>query len=402
MPTREQLNLAEQVQGILPVANGGTGASTLSGVLVGSGTGAITAASPLGVANGGTGVTSLASGQLVVGLGTSAVTSVAYNSIPTASNVAQWDGNANMNADAFISTATSTATAASTTTLSITSSEVQVFTGTQAQTVKLPTTSVPAGMDYTIINQSTGNVTVQSSGGNTIVVLAQNQIGFFISLQSTPTTNAHWNADVITAGKAVMFDNTMTFQGTDGYTYTFPALSDTVDTISSTATLTNKSISGSANTLTSIPNSALTNSQVTIGSTAVSLGGTAASIAGLTLTNPTVTDYTETLYANTESTAYTPALTNGTVHKILLTSGSNLVVTMPAITSGVSQSFILMIRQPASGTTTNTVVFTGGTAPLWPGGTAPTMSTGANAMDIYSFYSDGTNWYGSYVQNYTY
>jgi hypothetical protein len=47
-------------------------------------------------------------------------------------------------------------------------------------------------------------------------------------------------------------------------------------------TLTNKSISGSTNTLTNIPNSALTNSSLTVGSTSISLGGTSSTLAGLT------------------------------------------------------------------------------------------------------------------------
>ena len=47
-------------------------------------------------------------------------------------------------------------------------------------------------------------------------------------------------------------------------------------------TLTNKTISGSSNTLSNIGNSSLTNSSLTIGSTSVSLGGTASSLAGLT------------------------------------------------------------------------------------------------------------------------
>lgn len=42
----------------------------------------------------------------------------------------------------------------------------------------------------------------------------------------------------------------------------------------------------------SVPNSALANSAVTIGSTAVSLGATAATVAGLTLTTPTIADFT--------------------------------------------------------------------------------------------------------------
>jgi len=33
-------------------------------------------------------------------------------------------------------------------------------------------------------------------------------------------------------------------------------------------------------------------------------------------------------------------------------------------------------------------------AVLWPGGTAPTLSTGANAVDLVALYYDGTNYYG--------
>jgi len=53
----------------------------------------------------------------------------------------------------------------------------------------------------------------------------------------------------------------------------------------STGTLTSTVFSGSGASLTSIPNSALTNSSVTIGSTSVSLGSTVTSFSGLTALN---------------------------------------------------------------------------------------------------------------------
>ena len=49
-----------------------------------------------------------------------------------------------------------------------------------------------------------------------------------------------------------------------------------------TATLTNKSISGSSNTLSNIGNSSLSNSAVTVGSTSISLGASSTTLAGLT------------------------------------------------------------------------------------------------------------------------
>ena len=77
-------------------------------------------------------------------------------------------------------------------------------------------------------------------------------------------------------------------------------------------------------------------------------------------------------------------------NKLTLTSGSNLTLTMPPAVAG---AFCWVeIIQPGSGTTTNTV--TQATS-KWPGGTKPTMSTGASATDRYDYFCpDGSNWFG--------
>ncbi len=51
-------------------------------------------------------------------------------------------------------------------------------------------------------------------------------------------------------------------------------------TINGTQTLTNKTISGASNTLTNIPNSALTNSAITINGSSTSLGGSVTIVTG--------------------------------------------------------------------------------------------------------------------------
>jgi hypothetical protein len=59
-------------------------------------------------------------------------------------------------------------------------------------------------------------------------------------------------------------------------------VSDTVTTNNAAQTLTNKTISGSNNTLTNIGNGSLTNSSVTVGTTAIALGGSSLTLGGLT------------------------------------------------------------------------------------------------------------------------
>jgi hypothetical protein len=111
------------------------------------------------------------------------------------------------------------------------------------------------------------------------------------------------------------------------------------------------------------------------------------------LTNPTVTNYVETPYSANSSTAITLALTNGTFQIITLTGSAT--ITMPTATSG--KSFILLLKQDGTGSRTVTW-----STVKWPGGTAPTITATASKQDIYSFFADGTNWYGTTVgQNYT-
>jgi hypothetical protein len=83
--------------------------------------------------------------------------------------------------------------------------------------------------------------------------------------------------------------------------------------VPSTGTLSATVFSGSGASLTNIPNGALTNSSITIGSTAVSLGGTATTIAGLT--SVTSTTFVGALTGNA-STA-TSATTAGNVTGIV-------------------------------------------------------------------------------------
>ena len=122
--------------------------------------------------------------------------------------------------------------ATGTTALSVTSTYQQYFTGSDTQTVTLPTTSIAAGQQFQIVNTSTGAVTVQSSGSNTVLILAASTSAVFTALKATPTAAADWgyiyNGVNITSAKVGAFSNSITIAGTDGTTMTFPGTSKTV------------------------------------------------------------------------------------------------------------------------------------------------------------------------------
>lgn len=221
---------------------------------------------------------------------------------------------------------TTTATAAGTTTLTNTSSYYQQFTGVTTQTVQLPVTStLQTGWTFHIVNNSTGNVSVVSSGSNAVITVLPGTTAMCTCIGTALTTAADWE-------------------------------------------------------------SGLTDFSTATGTGAVVLG-TAPSV-----TNPTVTNYVETGYSANSSTAITLDLANGTVQNITLTGSPT--ITMP--TAALGKSFILYLR---TGSGSYSVTWS---TVKWSGGTAPTVTSTASRMDIYSFFADNSNWYGVTVaQNYT-
>jgi hypothetical protein len=104
-------------------------------------------------------------------------------------------------------------------------------------------------------------------------------------------------------------------------------------------------------------------------------------------------DYQEQTFTANSSTAITlNIVTNGTDQVITLTGTAT--ITMPTATAG--KSFLLKLKTGAGAYTVTWSTV------KWPSGTAPTLTSTASRMDIFSFFSDGTNWYGTTVgQNYT-
>lgn len=311
-------------------------------------------------------------GQLKIGDGSTAWTSLAYTSLdwntlankptsgtPAASTVAVWDANSNLSANNHIEGFATTVTAGGTTTLTAASAKVQEFTGSANQTLVLPTTGIVAGQQFIAINNSTGSINTLASNSSVVHALGPSVECLFTALVNTPTLPEHWEdsfyGTTFAAGKVLTVNSTITLAGTDGTTMTFPGASDTVVTIAATQGLTNK-----------------------------------------TLTNPTITNYTESVNAvGTVTSAATLSLATGTVLTATLTASTACTFTMPTAAAG--KSFVLMLKQAAA-TGGGTATFTG---VKWGTAGAPTITATAGKMDILSFFSDGTNWYGSVSAGYT-
>jgi hypothetical protein len=154
---------------LIAVAGGGTGVGTLTGLVKGNGTSAFSAATA----------------------GTDYVTPTGTETLTNKTLTAPVIDNPKMGY-------TTTATAAGTTTLTVTSNHQQFFTGTTTQTIVLPVTStLVLGMSYSIENNSTGVLTVQSSGLNSITTIPAGVTTLFTCILTSGTTAASWDYDQV-------------------------------------------------------------------------------------------------------------------------------------------------------------------------------------------------------------
>jgi hypothetical protein len=184
-------------------------------------TGAVTLAGTLTAANGGTGQSSYVVGDLLYASTATALSKLAdvatgnalisggvgvapsYGKIGLGTHVSGTLPLANGGTNATSAPAamasltgfTTTATAAGTTTLTNTSSFYQLFTGTLTQTVILPVTSTLAlGWTFHICNNSTGNLSVQSSGANALITVLPGTTAMCTCISTSGTTAASWEA----------------------------------------------------------------------------------------------------------------------------------------------------------------------------------------------------------------
>lgn len=229
----------------------------------------------------------------------------------------------------------------------------------------LPTTDGSAGQS--LVTDGAGNVAwsgVSGGGGSTSLGTLS-----VTSSQSLFNTTDSYSS----GGLAVFLNGVKLVEGTDfsetsstSFTLTSPAASgDIVEYVAYGSTIASTNLQKTGDTMTG---------NLTVNADLIVKG------------------YKETHVDNGNTgTSQTIAITNSTLQTYTL--NGNCTFTMPTADAG--RSFAIFLK---TGTGSFTATFTG---VKWPAGSAPTITTTASRMDILTFYSDGTNWYGNIVQEYT-
>jgi len=174
-----------------------------------------------------------------VNIGTSSITTTINGNLNLASgSVLRLNGATILDTNAPKSIArlmgyTSTVTSGTAYVLSNTSSYYQQFTGSTAQTITLPVTStLITGWTFHLVNNnSAGNLTVNSSGGNLVITVPPNTTAMVTCIGTTLTTAADWESGIT---------DFSTYTGTGNVVMSSsPTLSSPViSTITNTGTLT--------------------------------------------------------------------------------------------------------------------------------------------------------------------
>jgi hypothetical protein len=199
----------------------------------------------------------------------------------------------------------------------------------------------------------------------------------------------HVHGNITNAGAIGSASGQIVVTTTSGVLTTAATISSSqVSGLGSLATQSSVAYSSLTGTPSTFAPSSHASSHASGGSDAVSLAAsqiTSGSLAAARL--PVVLEQSSAI--GNSGSATTLSLSSASVQTATLSASCTF--TMPTATAGASLT--LFLTQGS----TYTATFTG---VKWSGGTAPTITATANKIDVLVFVSDGTNWYGTALQNF--
>ena len=266
---------------------------------------------------------------------------------------------------------TTTATAAGTTTLTAASAQNQFFTGSTTQTVVLPVASTMViGDQYFIENNSTGNLTVNSSGGNLVVTVLPGTAVNVLCILASGTSAASWDAEysgfatITGTGSVVLSTSPQLTTSVTTNSSSFDLLNTTATTVNAFGAATTLSLGAASGTAT------VNNSTVTLANaTALNINGASPAIA--------TTSTTASLFNSTVTT-----LNIGGAATTLALGASTGTATIANQTVTLSNATALNLNgaSPVIATTSTTAsVFNSTVTTLNIGGAATAVALGASS-----------------------
>ena len=272
--------------------------------------------------------------------------------------------------------------------------------------------------DYTATSGSNVILSIACAAGDVVnlVGFTSLTIGYGLPTQTgnsgkyltTDGTNVSWatvagggtTTNALTIGTGL---SGTSFNGSSAVTI---AIDSTVATLTGTQTLTNKTISGSSNTLSNIGNGSLTNSSITVNGSAISLGGSATITANTTNTLTIGTGLSGTSFNGSSAVTIALASNYGDTLNPYASKTANFFLTAPNGTAGVPTfraivaADIPTLNQNTTGTASNVT----GTVAIANGGSGQTtaqlsMNAFAGAVTSGSYLrGNGTNVVMSTIQ----
>lgn len=198
------------------------------------------------------------------------------------------------------------------------------YTGASAVTIAIDSTVATLSGSQVLTNKtiSGANNTLSNIANSSLTNSSITINGNSVSLGGTTTITA-------VAPYALTLGTGLTGTSYNGGAAVTTAIDTTVvATLTGIQTLTNKTISGSNNTLSNIGNSSLTNSSITFGSTAQALGSTVTDISGVTIGASTASTGAFTTLSASSTVTFSGGTANGVAYlngSKVLTTGSALV-----------------------------------------------------------------------------